>query len=74
SLLGLKLEKLLLGASSRNFAVKASLGEVRKTILSQHADYRGFFQQALLLIFGKVDSPKAFKTPLRAGEAACGTA
>jgi hypothetical protein len=40
---GLKLEKLSPGASYQDFAIKASLGEVRKMTFNHHAGYRGFF-------------------------------
>jgi hypothetical protein len=42
-------------------------------IFKQRTDYRGSFSQTLHPIFGKVGSPEDFKTPLIAGEAACGT-
>jgi hypothetical protein len=41
--------------------------------LNDHAGYRGFFRQVSGLFFGKVHSTGAFKTPVRAAKALCGT-
>ena len=72
-MLGLKLEKVSYGASCFDSAVRGILGQVRKTGLHQHVGYRGFFSETPHILFGKVHSPAAFKAPLRAAKAACGT-
>jgi hypothetical protein len=41
--------------------------------LNHHAGHRGFFRQVSGLFFGKVHSKVAFKTPVRAAKALCGT-
>jgi hypothetical protein len=42
-------------------------------ILNQQAGFRGFFRQVSGLFFGKVHSAVAFKIPVRAAKALCGT-